>query len=92
MSKPKPSMDESGEVRELTLKDLQQFKPIQEAGLPDSLLKKLGVRGPQKAPTKVRVSLRLSREVVDYFRATGDGWQTRMDGELLEMVHKHKVS
>ena len=92
MSQPKPLMDESGEVRELTLKDLQQFKPIQEAGLPDSLLKKLGVRGPQKAPTKVRVSLRLSREVVDYFRATGDGWQTRMDGELLEMVHKHKVS
>jgi uncharacterized protein (DUF4415 family) len=50
------------------------------------------VRGPQKTPTKVRVSLRLSREVVEYFRATGDGWQTRMDGELLELVHKHKAS
>ena len=50
-----------------------------------------GMRGPQKAPTKVRVSLRLSREVVDYFRATGDGWQTRMDSELMEMVAKHKA-
>ena len=54
-------------------------------------MKKLGVCGPQKAPTKVRVSLRLSRDVVEYFRATGDGWQTRMDSELLEMVQKHKV-
>jgi len=69
----------------------EQFKPILEGGLPGSLLKKLGVRGPQKAPTKVRVSLRLSREVVDYFRATGDGWQTRMDSELMEMVAKHKA-
>ena len=91
MSKRKPLIDVEGEVRELTLEDMKQFKAIQEAGLPDSLKKKLGVRGPQKAPTKVRVSLRLSPEVVNYFRATGDGWQTRMDSELLEMVHKHKV-
>ena len=76
----------------LTLEDMKQFKPIHEAGLPASLARKLGVRGPQKAPTKVRVSLRLSREVVEYFRAMGEGWQTRMDRELLEMVHRHKAS
>ena len=91
MNKRKPLTDEEGEVRDLTLEDMKQFKPIREAGLPYSLMKKLGVRGPQKAPTKVRVSLRLSSEVVDYFRATGDGWQTRMDSELLAMVHKHKA-
>ena len=92
MSKHKPLSNEEGEVRELTLEDMKQFKPINEVGLPESLMKKLGVRGPQKAPTKVRVSIRLSREVVEYFQATGDGWQTRMDSELLEMVQKHKVS
>ena len=74
------------------VKNMKTFKPIHEAGLPDSLNRKLGVRGPQKAPTKVRVSVRLSPEVVEYFRSTGAGWQTRMDSELLEMVHKHKVS
>ena len=63
-----------------------------EKYLSQAIIRRPGERGPQKAPTKVRVSLRLSREVVEYFRATGDGWQTRMDGELLEMVHKHKVS
>jgi uncharacterized protein (DUF4415 family) len=91
MSRHKPLISEEGEVRELTLDDIKQFKPIHEAGLPDSLVKKLGVRGPQKAPTKVRISLRLSREVVEYFRATGDGWQTRVDSELLEMVHRHQA-
>src|SRR5208283_416339 len=36
-----------------------------------------GMRGPQKTPTKKLVSLRLSREVVDHFKSTGPGWQTR---------------
>lgn len=39
-------------------------------------------RGPQKAPTKKLVSLRLDPEVVDHFRATGQGWQSRMNDVL----------
>jgi uncharacterized protein (DUF4415 family) len=35
-------------------------------------------RGPQVAPTKAQISIRLSREAVEAFRATGDGWQTRI--------------
>ena len=35
--------------------------------------RKPGERGPQRMPTKERVSLRLSRHVVESFRATGDG-------------------
>lgn len=41
-----------------------------------------GERGPQKAPTKKLVSLRLSPEVVSYFRGTGPGWQSRIDETL----------
>jgi uncharacterized protein (DUF4415 family) len=37
------------------------------------------VRGKQKAPTKALISLRVSRDVLGPFRATGGGWQTRMD-------------
>jgi uncharacterized protein (DUF4415 family) len=48
-----------------------------------------GQRGPQKTPTKERVSLRLSREVLAHFRATGDGWQSRID-ETLKGVLKRK--
>ncbi len=44
------------------------------------------VRGPQKAPVKVPVSIRLNPEVVAYFRAQGKGWQTRINEVLAEYV------
>jgi uncharacterized protein (DUF4415 family) len=47
-----------------------------------------GKRGPQKAPTKTLVSLRLSSEVIDHFKATGRGWQTRIDSTLMESIRK----
>jgi uncharacterized protein (DUF4415 family) len=47
-----------------------------------------GERGPQKAPTKKLVSLRLSPEVIEHFKATGPGWQTRIDGALLESIKR----
>jgi uncharacterized protein (DUF4415 family) len=47
-----------------------------------------GKRGPQKAPTKKLVSLRLSPEVIDHFKAGGPGWQTRIDGALLKSIKK----
>lgn len=47
-----------------------------------------GKRGPQKAPTKKLVSLRLSPEVIDHFKSTGPGWQTRIDSTLREAIRK----
>jgi uncharacterized protein (DUF4415 family) len=47
-----------------------------------------GKRGPQKTPTKKLVSLRLSAEVVDHFKATGPGWQTRIDTTLLRSIKR----
>ena len=47
-----------------------------------------GKRGPQKAPTKKLVSLRLSPEVIEHFKAEGPGWQTRIDGALLRAIRK----
>jgi uncharacterized protein (DUF4415 family) len=88
MAKRKPLIDSQGEVRELTAKNMGRFKPAAEV-LPPSLRKKLGVRGPQKAPTKERVTIRLSREVVERFRESGGGWQTRVDEALREWLKKH---
>ncbi|HYE48084.1 MAG TPA: BrnA antitoxin family protein [Azospirillaceae bacterium] len=45
-------------------------------------------RGPQKAPTKVPVTLRLDRDVVDHFRSQGEGWQTRMNEALRRSIGK----
>ena len=90
MKTRKPLIDEDGEVRPLTAEDLAEFKPIR-AVLPPDLLKKLGVRGPQKTATKDRINIRLSHEVVEHFRSTGPGWQTRIDEALQEWVRLHSA-
>ena len=56
--------------------------------LPTSLRQKIASRrrGPQKVPTKVPVSIRLSPEVVAAFRASGAGWQSRVDDILREHI------
>ncbi len=44
---------------------------------------------PRAEVTKDRITIRLSPEVTAYFRATGRGWQTRMDKVLLAYVAAH---
>jgi uncharacterized protein (DUF4415 family) len=55
-----------------------------------SMRRRPGERGPQKAPVKERISIRLSPDVAEYFRATGDGWQTRIDEALRDYVARHR--
>ncbi|TMH79255.1 MAG: BrnA antitoxin family protein [Betaproteobacteria bacterium] len=87
MAKRKPLTDKAGNVRELTQADFRAAVPV--AALPAALRKKLRGRGPQKAPTKARITIRLSHDVVDRFRATGDGWQTRVDAALKDWLKRH---
>jgi len=51
--------------------------------------RKQGERGPQRSPTKQSVTIRYSPEVLEYFKATGAGWQTRMNDALRDWVAKH---
>jgi uncharacterized protein (DUF4415 family) len=44
---------------------------------------------PKSSNNKVLLSVRYSPEVVEYFRSTGDGWQTKMDEALKEWVKDH---
>jgi uncharacterized protein (DUF4415 family) len=39
--------------------------------------------------TKERITIRLSADVVERFRASGAGWQTRMDGALKDWLKNH---
>lgn len=45
---------------------------------------------PRAEITKERITIRLSRDVVGRFRATGTGWQTRMDAALKNWLKTHK--
>jgi len=47
------------------------------------------VRGPNKRPKKEQVAIRYSPDVLAAFRATGRGWQTRMDEALKDWLKAH---
>ena len=47
---------------------------------------------PKSETTKLLVSVRYSPEVVAYFKSTGKGWQSRMDGVLRKYVGRHARS
>ena len=55
----------------------------------EAKIRRPGQRGPGKKAKKVLLSVRYSAEVVAYFKATGEGWQSRMDEALLEWVAAH---
>jgi uncharacterized protein (DUF4415 family) len=58
------------------------------SNLPVSLRSKLRGR-PKAAVTKQRISIRLSPDVLEAFRATGAGWQTRIDAALRDWLETH---
>jgi uncharacterized protein (DUF4415 family) len=74
---------------ELTKADFARAKPFADV-FPDLAASIRRGRGSNKAPTKKLVSLRLSPEVIEHFKATGDGWQSRID-ETLRKVVKRKA-
>ena len=47
---------------------------------------------PKAETTKERITIRLSRDVVSKFRATGHGWQTRLDGVLRRYMMENAVA
>jgi uncharacterized protein (DUF4415 family) len=74
-------------ARSIAFKDLpaelrEKLSAIQEASR-----KK---RGPQKAPKKVPISIRISHDVAEGLRATGAGWQRRADEALRAQFVKAK--
>jgi uncharacterized protein (DUF4415 family) len=66
---------------EWTKADFVRAKPFTEA-MPELAASIRKGRGPNKAPTKRLVSLRLSPDVLDHFKAKGPGWQSKIDDAL----------
>ena len=66
------------DAQPLTAKQLASMVPLRS------------LRGrPKSANPKQLVSVRYSPEVLAYFKSTGEGWQSRMDGVLREYVTRH---
>lgn len=85
--KPEPSLDD--ENPEWTAAEVARSVPA--SGLPASLRKKLGVRGPQKAPLKQPTTIRFDADVLQALRATGPGWQSRVNDAMRQWVKRHRA-
>src|SRR5258707_9364473 len=66
---------------ELTDEQMAKAKPFAEV-FPELAASIRRGRGPNKAPTKKLVSLRLSGQVIEAYKAKGPGWQSRIDADL----------
>lgn len=66
---------------EWTEADFDAAKPFGTA-LPELTARLHRPRGPQRTPKKVPVTIRLNARTVAAFKATGPGWQSRMDAAL----------
>jgi uncharacterized protein (DUF4415 family) len=65
------------DAQPLTPKQLKEMVPLR------------ALRGrPKSANPKQLVSVRYSPEVLAFFKATGEGWQSRMDGVLRQYVSR----
>ncbi len=75
-----PLTDKEGEVRELTEEDFLRTK-----------LSALKVRKQRKTVAKAKMTVRLSQEVIDVFRAMGNRWETHIDDILKEWIKTHSL-
>lgn len=89
--------DAPGEDRPLTPEEEAQWADaivVHEGGYPAvkaALAERRRTRGPQKAPTKVPTTIRFDADVLEGLRATGKGWQTRVNDAMREWLRTHSA-
>lgn len=93
-----PLTDKDGEVRELTKEDFKHFRPASEV-LPQLFSKDVADEMLTKKPgrklgsgVKDSQTVRFDRDVLASFKATGKGWQTRMNEALRAYLKEHPMT
>lgn len=74
------------ELNRLRFRPAREVDPELVAAYESGNLRYRGQRGAQKEPTKVAINLRVSPEVLAFFKSKGAGWQTRMNRTLQAIV------
>lgn len=86
--RPDPELVDD-ENPEWTEEDFRTAKRFSE--MPTSFQEKIRrARGPQKHPTKVQTTIRFDRDVLEDLRATGSGWQTRVNDVMREWLRQQR--
>lgn len=87
----KTDWDAVSDNPELTVEDFARALPFAEA-FPDLAASIRRGRGPQKTPKKVQITLRLDPVALAAFKATGKGWQVRIDEVVKRAANRLKTS
>ncbi|PMS37638.1 uncharacterized protein (DUF4415 family) [Trinickia symbiotica] len=86
------------DARELTDDELGEFRPAHEV-LPEvvgkekaaALMRRRGRPALPENERKVSMSIRYDRDLIEAFRSTGEGWQSRMNDALREYAMSHHL-
>ena len=71
-----------------TKRDFERALPVAGLTLVDAARALRKARGPQKAPKKIAISIRLEPKIVAHFKKGGAGWQGRMEVALAKVAGK----
>jgi uncharacterized protein (DUF4415 family) len=95
IKKPNPELIDE-ENSEWTTEQIARARPVSEvlpkifgAQVAQEMLKPRG--RPRATHPKERINIRLSPDVVTHFKASGDGWQTRIDAALKDWLRTHSA-
>jgi len=95
VTKPNPELIDEDNP-EWTAEDISRARPASEvlpklfgSELAQDMLKPRG--RPRAAHPKERINIRLSYEVIQHFKSSGEGWQTRIDAALRDYIIEHNA-
>lgn len=81
--------------RELDDQWFAEAKPASEAHSPETYAALIAIKRPRGRPkadeTKVFTAIRLDADLLDAFKSTGRGWQTRMNAALRQFIAEHPL-
>lgn len=84
MTKPNPELIDE-ENPEWTDAMFAEARPAAEV-LGDDFMKKARRGRPKSVAPKAEVKIRIDAQVVEHLRASGPGWQTRVNAELAKAI------
>lgn len=83
--KTRAEIEHEFDSAEVPTENIKAMRPFSE------LLEKKRMGRPPKENPKEQISVRYDADVVEAFRATGEGWQTRMNDALRTYLKEHPL-
>lgn len=82
--------------RELDSNWTAEAKPASEVFAPETYASLVAMKRPRGRPkadeTKVFTAIRLDADLLNAFKATGKGWQTRINAALRQFITEHPIN